>query len=913
MFTGNILFNGKIYVPINSLEAYKSATNWSNYADIMVGVVFEEEHLIVDLELNPYSNNPIANRVVANAIKGGVHFRGVYDRLPDELVDVVDEDGFEIDNDIKQIGRWFKYEEDEEGGEVEVIDTEVIFYEGDIIIVSPNMWIGDTTAGENVPEEPTKEYILTYAGDAIDEWHWVELGDVTPAQNLINESLKNYYTKSECDDKFQPKGDYATKDDITSENVIVKGNVENSAILQGEYSVAGKNYSNKAISQVSTSLGAASTAGLKGWYYTKVNLSEKLIWLSDTRSTGILQIIISETTQTTPDNTSFVCGWKVGDEVTIVNDKKYDRCAKIESINGNMIKLDKLPFDSSTIVKSAVATRNFTEPDEFSITAIRINDDSLLKTLTVSSYDKGNVDFGGGAHAEGIQTYALNIGAHAEGIQTIAYGQYSHTEGFKTQAGYASHAEGRETAASGTLSHAEGRESVASGAHSHAEGRKTVASNLQSHAEGEGSVASGPCSHAEGDTTTASGNQAHSEGKSTIASGSTSHAEGYVTEARGIVSHAEGYKSQAQGSGSHAEGGYYINSTNNEVGGIASGNASHAEGINTNASGLASHAEGKKTKSSNNHSHAEGFATEALGAQSHTEGNITIAKGSDTHAEGKRTFAFGAQSHAEGFGSNSPSDDAINAENAETIKIEWESTKRINVATGIASHVEGRNNLAYGDRSHAGGYQTAAIGTTSFAHGNNVKTTNENEVAFGKFNLSSKNTTLFSIGNGTSDSSRKNVLEIDKSGIAKFDNSIYTKNIEVATKNDINNILILIGKLENRISLLEKNDSCEWEGYDCTPETCGTECSFNECTDYECDWYECAYDACEDVTCFNYTCEAENCETECSLNECPDYECEDVTCFDYTCEAEYEPCAENEPCSENEPCDENCGIYDESF
>ena len=36
----------KIYVPINSLDSYKSATNWSEYADIMVGVVFEDENLI---------------------------------------------------------------------------------------------------------------------------------------------------------------------------------------------------------------------------------------------------------------------------------------------------------------------------------------------------------------------------------------------------------------------------------------------------------------------------------------------------------------------------------------------------------------------------------------------------------------------------------------------------------------------------------------------------------------------------------------------------------------------------------------------------------------------------------------------------------------------------------------------------
>jgi hypothetical protein len=90
-----------------------------------------------------------------------------------------------------------------------------------------------------------------------------------------------------------------------------------------------------------------------------------------------------------------------------------------------------------------------------------------------------------------------------------------------------------------------------------------------------------------------------------------------------IASHSEGYKSQAQGSGSHAEGGYYIDSKDNNVGGIATGAASHAEGINTNASGIASHAEGRGTIASADYSHAEGYYTTAAGKYSHTSGART--------------------------------------------------------------------------------------------------------------------------------------------------------------------------------------------------------------------------------------------------------------------------------------------------
>jgi hypothetical protein len=34
---GAFNYDAKIYVPYNSLDAYKSATNWSNHADDMVG------------------------------------------------------------------------------------------------------------------------------------------------------------------------------------------------------------------------------------------------------------------------------------------------------------------------------------------------------------------------------------------------------------------------------------------------------------------------------------------------------------------------------------------------------------------------------------------------------------------------------------------------------------------------------------------------------------------------------------------------------------------------------------------------------------------------------------------------------------------------------------------------------------
>lgn len=97
----------------------------------------------------------------------------------------------------------------------------------------------------------------------------------------------------------------------------------------------------------------------------------------------------------------------------------------------------------------------------------------------------------------------------------------------------------------------------------------------------------------------------------------------------------------ASGQYSHAEG---INTT-------ASGANSHAEGANTIASGRNCHAEGIYTTAKSNGSgacHAEGFWTEASNALDHAEGDHTIATGGSSHAEGAYTQANGSSSHAEG-------------------------------------------------------------------------------------------------------------------------------------------------------------------------------------------------------------------------------------------------------------------------
>lgn len=65
--------------------------------------------------------------------------------------------------------------------------------------------------------------------------------------------------------------------------------------------------------------------------------------------------------------------------------------------------------------------------------------------------------------------------------------------------------------------------------------------------------------------------------------------------------------------------------------------------------------------------------------------------------------------------------------------------------------------------SHAEGDTSEAIGNASHAEGYYTKASNDAEHASGKYNKSNTGT-IFSVGIGTSDTNRKNALEVDSSG-----------------------------------------------------------------------------------------------------------------------------------------------------
>ena len=122
-----------------------------------------------------------------------------------------------------------------------------------------------------------------------------------------------------------------------------------------------------------------------------------------------------------------------------------------------------------------------------------------------------------------------------------------------------------------------------------------------------------------------------------------------------------------------------------------------------------------------------------------------IARGDYSHAEGYNTTAIGSYSHAEGFIAN---------------------------AKAVASHAEGLSTKSKGFGSHAEGRETEANGDYSHSEGYLTRTTNESEHSSGRYNNSvsasttfgDSGNTLFSVGNGTSESARHNAFEIRQNG-----------------------------------------------------------------------------------------------------------------------------------------------------
>ena len=139
-----------------------------------------------------------------------------------------------------------------------------------------------------------------------------------------------------------------------------------------------------------------------------------------------------------------------------------------------------------------------------------------------------------------------------------------------------------------------------------------------------------------------------------------------------------------------------------------------ASGYACKALGYASFATGYRTTASGNYAHAEGGFCESDAGP--------IASGEASHAEGRETTASGNGAHAEGVYTTASGDSGAHAEGYSTTASREFSHAEGNMTTasGAASHAEGFETTAAGQNSHAEGVHTTASGESTHAEGKNT-------------------------------------------------------------------------------------------------------------------------------------------------------------------------------------------------
>lgn len=419
------------------------------------------------------------------------------------------------------------------------------------------------------------------------------------------------------------------------------------------------------------------------------------------------------------------------------------------------------------------------------------------------------------SHAEGTGSYTKGVNAHAEN-SSYANGENSHSGGEATAGGVNSFAHGiKETLASGSNSialvsgTASGYSSVAikgtaSGSNSialtgTASGSNSIA--LSGTASGIGSIsldgtASGIGSVSIQGTAKSTDSVAIGQGSvAETAQGAMALIKGHATGQQSLatnISTASGTNSVAMNasSASNTQSFAVNNSTSSGVNSTSTnkGNASGENSISTNistATGVNSAALNNGNASGEgsvamNYSKATGKGSVAIGLN-------TIASGEYSLSNGYETRANNHDSHAEGYGTN---------------------------ASGDQSHTEGIVTTTNGSASHAEGQGsiTGTNATAAHAEGSYTIANNESEHAQGKYNVSDTENsgTLFTIGNGTANDKRHNVVGIYHNGDINIEGPNTTNHNTgyFKTTVDGNHTEVVRGNYTQTIGTTSKNNTC---------------------------------------------------------------------------------------------------------
>ena len=451
------------------------------------------------------------------------------------------------------------------------------------------------------------------------------------------------------------------------------------------------------------------------------------------------------------------------------------------------------------------------------------------------------------AHAEGYKNEVQSNAGHAEGNTTTVSAVNAHTEGNSTYVHSTadnSHAEGTGSYTKGVNAHAEnssyangknshsGGEATAGGINSFAHGiNSTLASGVNSvalvsgTASGDSSVAiKGTASESNAIAFTGTASGLNSISLDGTASGSNSvsiqgTAKSTDSVAIGLGSVAETgqgamalIKGHATGQQSLATNASFVSGTNSVAMNASSASNTQSFAVNNStASGVnsASLNKGKASAEnsiSTNISIATGVNSAALNnGTANGEGSVAMnyskASGKGSVAVGLNTIASGEYSFAQGHESKAQSHDS-HAEGYGTIANKDQSHTEgiVTITNGLASHAEGQGSI------------TGTNATAAHAEGSYTIANNESEHAQGKYNVSDTENsgTLFSIGNGTADNKRHNVVGIYHNGDINIEGPNTTNHNTgyFKTTVDGNHTEIVRGNYTQTIGTAGKNNTC---------------------------------------------------------------------------------------------------------
>ena len=190
---------------------------------------------------------------------------------------------------------------------------------------------------------------------------------------------------------------------------------------------------NTTISARPNILGDNNQVGIKAWYYSAISFTTNVagypatIYLTDDetkRNTGLIET-----------NETFQSGYAVGDVISLVNKAKYDNKCKITHVNGNVIVVDTIPFES--IVSGE------TDYDDYIV-------------MSTNKPNFGVVSFGDNSYVMGSGNKVYRRIDAVFGRDNVAFGDYAFIGGRQNSGGYASFSAGYQNTASGQYSAAIG-------------------------------------------------------------------------------------------------------------------------------------------------------------------------------------------------------------------------------------------------------------------------------------------------------------------------------------------------------------------------------------------------------------------------------------------------------------------------